>query len=303
MRDYLAAMLPKFRPLFIPIAFSSLLTLGCSSVPSGGQAPSEPESRPPSTQSVSEQLLPAPAKIRSGIQISPSEASSIGQRIWKNECAGTVAGLTSWNAGENFASLGIGHFIWFPAGVRAPYEESFPPLVAFMKAKGTKMPTWLASTPDCPWKSKAQFESAAGSEQMTELRTFLKNTIPLQVEFILQRLDGALPKMLAAVPASQSQQVEQRFYAVASTAQGKYALMDYVNFKGEGTNPSERYRDQGWGMLQVLQEMKGAPTGGAAVNEYASAAVRVLSRRVANAPKDEKRWLPGWTNRCNSYRS
>lgn len=247
-------MLPKFRPLFIPIALSSFLTLGCSSVPSDGQAPFGRENQPPSTQGVPDQLPPAPAKRNAGIQISPTEASSIGQRIWKNECAGTVAGLTSWNAGENFASLGIGHFIWFPVGVRAPYEESFPPLIAFMKAKGARMPAWLASTPDCPWKSKAQFESAAVSAQMTELRAFLKNTIPLQVEFILQRLDGALPKMLAAVPASQRQQVEQRFYAVASTAQGKYALMDYVNFKGEGTNPSERYNGQGWGMLRFSRK-------------------------------------------------
>ncbi|MCB1097805.1 MAG: hypothetical protein KDN22_19690 [Verrucomicrobiae bacterium] len=297
-------LLPKFRPLFVPIACSSLLTFSCSSVPSGGQARVVlDETVAPQAQRESGRLPGAPVTELRGIRITNSEAASIGQRIWKNECAGTVAGLTSWNAGENFASLGIGHFIWFPAEVRAPYEESFPPLITFMRAKGTTMPSWLASTPDCPWRSKVEFESAAGSARMSELRTFLKNTIPLQVEFILHRLDGALPKMLAAVPAQQRAQVEDRFYAVASTAQGKYALMDYVNFKGEGTNPSERYRGQGWGMLQVLQEMKGSPTGSSAVNEYASAAVRVLTRRVANAPKDEKRWLPGWTNRCNSYRS
>lgn len=165
------------------------------------------------------------------------------------------------------------------------------------------MPAWLASTADCPWRSKAEFESAARTARMTELRVFLKNTIPQQVEFILQRLDRALPKMLAAVPASERQQVKARFYAVASTAQGKYALMDYVNFKGEGTNPKERYAGQGWGMLQVLQEMRGNPSGAAAVNEYSAAAIRVLTRRVKNAPKNENRWLPGWTNRCNSYRS
>ncbi|MDA0814380.1 MAG: hypothetical protein O3C21_18560, partial [Verrucomicrobia bacterium] len=95
-------MLPKFRPLFIPIALSSLLTLGCSSVPSGGQAPSGRENRQPSTRGLPEPLPPAQAKKSSRIQIAPAEASSIGQRIWKNECAGTVAGLTSWNAGENF---------------------------------------------------------------------------------------------------------------------------------------------------------------------------------------------------------
>ncbi|MEA3211856.1 MAG: hypothetical protein QOE70_4913 [Chthoniobacter sp.] len=36
----------------------------------------------------------------------------IGRRVWQNECGGTREGLTSWNADESFASLGIGHFIW-----------------------------------------------------------------------------------------------------------------------------------------------------------------------------------------------
>jgi hypothetical protein len=296
-------MSPSFRPLVFSSLFSSCLMFGCTTAPSDGQAITglERGQKPRLGQNNG----PAPAAVpqRSAIRISRAEASSIGSRIWKNECGGTVAGLTSWNAGENFASLGIGHFIWFPAGIRPPYEESFPPLIAFMRSKGVTMPDWLGATPDCPWRSKAEFESATRTAKMSELRTFLKNTIPQQVEFILQRLDRALPKMLAAVPATERQQVRARFYAVASTAQGKYALMDYVNFKGEGTNPKERYGGKGWGMLQVLQEMNGNQSGGAAVNEYASAAIRVLTRRVKNAPKDEKRWLPGWTNRCNSYRS
>ena len=50
----------------------------------------------------------------------------LGNRIWKNECAGSVAGLVSWNDGEAFPSLGIGHFIWYPAGYTGPFDESFP---------------------------------------------------------------------------------------------------------------------------------------------------------------------------------
>ena len=33
--------------------------------------------------------------------------------------------------------------------------------------------------------------------------------------------------------------------------------MDYVNFKGEGVSSSERYRGQGWGLLQVLESNAG----------------------------------------------
>jgi hypothetical protein len=47
--------------------------------------------------------------------LSDSQALEIGRRIWKNECAGTVSGLTSWNKGEEFPSLGIAHFIWLVA--------------------------------------------------------------------------------------------------------------------------------------------------------------------------------------------
>ncbi len=236
-----------------------------------------------------------------GIAISAAEANEIGRKIWVNECAGTVDGLTSWNAGEDFASLGIGHFIWYHDGFRGRFEESFPPLVRYMESRGVAVPA-VAKARACPWRSRAEFEAAKESAQMRELRAFLHKTIPQQTEFILRRLEGALPKMLAAVPAGERELVRGRFYAVAGSAKGKYALMDYVNFKGEGTNPGERYRGQGWGMLQVLQEMRGQPRGAAAAAEFAAAADRVLTRRVANAPKDESRWLPGWRNRLATYR-
>src|SRR5437588_1132341 len=69
------------------------------------------------------------------INLSPADTRRIGKRIWQNECNGTIEGLTSWNAGENFASLGIGHFIWYPKGERGPFEESFPKFVRFVAAK------------------------------------------------------------------------------------------------------------------------------------------------------------------------
>ena len=239
----------------------------------------------------------SPAKIR----ISPTEAKQIGAQIWKNECGGTVAGLTSWNRGEDFASLGIGHFLWYYEGGRARFEESFPPLVRFIASHGAAVPV-VAKLPACPWRSRDAFMAAQNSQPMRDLRNFLHRTIPLQTEFILLRLEAALPKILAAVPAGQRGLVKGRFYAVADTPKGKYALMDYVNFKGEGTKASERYKGQGWGMLQVLQEMRGKPRGNAAVLEYAAAADRVLTRRVANAPRDESRWLAGWRNRLKTYR-
>ncbi|MFZ4681922.1 MAG: hypothetical protein ACOYMS_05440, partial [Terrimicrobiaceae bacterium] len=59
-------------------------------------------------------LLSSSLVFAQSIQLSDAQANEIGRRIWKNECAGSVDGLTSWNSGEDFASLGIGHFIWYP---------------------------------------------------------------------------------------------------------------------------------------------------------------------------------------------
>jgi len=62
----------------------------------------------------------------SGIAVNRADSLAIGRKIWQNECAGTVEGLTSWNKGEDFASLGIGHFIWYPAERKAPSMRAGP---------------------------------------------------------------------------------------------------------------------------------------------------------------------------------
>jgi hypothetical protein len=238
------------------------------------------------------------------VNLSPAEALRIGKKIWQNECAGTIAGLTSWNTGENFASLGIGHFIWYPKGVRGPFKESFPQLVSFASARGAKLPQVARANPDgCPWKARAEFLAASESPEMKELRQFLADTVDLQAQFLVQRLQHALPEMLSGAAAADRENVQRQFGRVASTAQGCYALVDYVNFKGEGVLESERYRGQGWGLLQVLQGMSGTGNGAAAAKEFAASARKVLTQRVENSPpeRQESRWLAGWLKRVNTY--
>jgi hypothetical protein len=239
-------------------------------------------------------LLLSTALASAAVSLSQAQLQRVGQRIWQNECAGTVAGLTSWNAGEAFASLGIGHFIWYPAGKRGPFEESFPPLAAFLESRGVKMPTWTKGP--CPWATKAAFESESGGARQKELRTILSKTVSLQTEFILGRLQRALPKMLAET--KQKKRVQTNFDGLSATPEGAFCLIDYVNFKGEGTAKTERYAGQGWGLLQVLEGMT-APTPAT----FAASAKATLSRRVQNAPADrkEQRWLVGWHNRCDGY--
>ncbi len=246
-------------------------------------------------------LWPHPS---SAITLSHADAQRIGKKIWQNECNGTISGLTAWNQGEDFASLGIGHFIWYPKGLRGPFEESFPKVVSFISKRGAKLPTSLLRGVEqpCPWNSRAEFLRAQHTVEMNQLRQFLVDTIDLQAEFLIARLEGALPKMLAEAAPADRANVQQQFERLARTPHGCYALVDYVNFKGEGVLHTERYQGQGWGLLQVLESMHGT-SDPAAVDEFSSAAKAILTRRVHNAPaqRNESRWLTGWIRRVNSY--
>ncbi|MGB9474896.1 MAG: hypothetical protein WCE87_07475 [Candidatus Udaeobacter sp.] len=238
------------------------------------------------------------------VTLSHADVQKIGKKIWQNECNGTIAGLTSWNEGEDFASLGIGHFIWYPKGQRGPFDESFPKVVSFISKRGAKLPALLLGPADkpCPWNSRTEFLRAQHSTEMNQLRQFLTDTIDLQAEFLLARLDGALPKMLSEAAPSDRANVQAQFESLTKTPQGCYALIDYVNFKGEGVLHTERYQGQGWGLLQVLEAMHGSSSTDA-VDEFARAAKSVLTRRVQNSPaqRHESRWLSGWIRRVNSY--
>jgi len=242
---------------------------------------------------------PAGIVFGQSIQLSESQAEKIGRRIWQNESGATIAGLTAWNYGEEFASLGIGHFIWYPAGKQGPFEESFPPLARYLVSQGASVPEWLAEPGACPWSSRAQFLADQQGPRMKQLRALLAGTIGLQASFAGLRLERALPKMLEAAPTEDRENIRRNFYRVAAEPAGLYALVDYVNFKGEGTLVSERYHGEGWGLLQVLEEMG----DGSAKAEFARGADKVLTRRVANSPaaRGEKRWLPGWRNRIRTY--
>jgi hypothetical protein len=234
--------------------------------------------------------------------LSTSQKAAIGRKIWQNECAGSVPGLTTWNDGEEFPSLGIGHFIWYPAGFKGRFNETWPQFIAFAKQRGVSPPA-LALEKHSPWRSKAEFQKDFNSPRLSTLRKWLSENVTLQTDFIIVRSRAALPKILAAAPASEKARIEANYHKVATTPQGTYALIDYVNFKGDGTLATERYKGMGWGLMQVLGGMKNVPTGAAAATEFAASAKRMLSRRIANSPPErgEKRWETGWHNRCASY--
>ena len=235
--------------------------------------------------------------------ISKSELNAIGEKIFKNEAAGKKENLVYWNEGENFPSLGIGHFIWYKQGEPGIFEESFPQLVEFLKSKNVKLPKIMAENKYSPWKDRQELINLKTKKNpdIEELTNFLYENKDLQIMFIFKRLESSLEKMLAV--SNDRENVRKQFYRMASSPNGLYPLIDYVNFKGEGTNPKERYNGQGWGLLQVLENMKGTETGKSALTEFSNSAKFVLQRRVNNSDpsKNERKWLQGWFNRCNTY--
>lgn len=244
-----------------------------------------------------EPLLPA---------LTDSQASWLGQQVFANECRSELSCLTSWNPGEDFPSLGIGHFIWYQEQQAEIFEETFPSLLAFLTAKGVRLPAWLQASAhqdaNSPWRSREEFYADIDSARMQTLRTLLAATQGEQAEFIILRLERSVVDLLAATPAHERSALRARLRRLAESSPpaGLYAMIDYVHFKGTGLSSHERYRSEGWGLLQVLQ---GMDDDGEALDSFVRSAHRTLERRVANAPleRDEGRWLAGWKNRLQTY--
>lgn len=235
------------------------------------------------------------------ISVDPSEARAAGLKVWQNECSGSVDGLTSWNYGEEFPSLGIGHFIWYPQGQSGPFEESFPKLIAYLRSRHSDVPKWIPEA--CPWPDRQSFLADYNGSRLRELRRYLAARVGDQTQFMVLRLQEALPKMQAA--SRQPELVKQRFNTLLKSHGGIYCLLDYVNFKGEGVKTTERYAGQGWGLLQVLEECDSNAFSRNPLSAFSQSAERVLRRRVKNSPPErgEQRWLNGWTRRVYSYSS
>jgi len=238
-----------------------------------------------------------------GVTLNGAQRRTVGMKIWQNESGGKVSGLTHWNEGEEFPSLGIGHFIWYPRGFDGRWTETWPEFIRFVQGRGVRGIPAVALLPDCPWSNRKVFQRDFNGAALSGLRTWLAANITLQTEFIMAKSRAALPRIMTAAPTTRRARITANYDKVATTPNGIYALIDYVNFKGDGTNPRERYKGQGWGLMWVLMDMADVSPGQAAAREFAAAAKRCLDLRVQNSPpaRGERRWTAGWHNRCDTY--
>lgn len=234
-------------------------------------------------------------------QLSSAQIDEIGRKIWKNECNGSKELLAFWNQNEQFPSFGIGHFIWFPANCSAPFTQTLPELLRYLKKHRVVLPQWLTTTKTCPWNTRAEFYAQESQSQLNELRALLADTVDLQAQFIVDRLRTVLSKILSHAPTARHAHITANFNALAGTPRGCFALIDYLNFKGDGTNKKERYAGHGWGLLQVLDVMNKDCAD--PVHAFSACARTLLEQRVAHAPDraTEQRFLLGWVNRISSY--
>ncbi len=236
-----------------------------------------------------------------------SELYGIGDKIFKNETGGRIDQLTHWNLREDFASMGIGHFTWYPADRKQRYGNTFPGLLDYLKKNGVQLPQWVqrARFEGAPWRTRAELMRAKNTPEVKQFSQLLYNTRHLQAKYIMDRAMRAMPKLVKTTPPHLRRLVANNLNAVANTRGGRYVLVDYTNFKGEGLSRNGGYKGQNWGLLQVLENMRPSQVGPQALNEFADASMRILERRVRNSdPKrNERKWLPGWRNRTNTYRN
>jgi len=235
-------------------------------------------------------------------QLEPYQLNKIADQIYKNETGGNPKYLMYWSPSENFASLGYGHFIWYPADQPVVFDQTFPDMIQYYIDNKVDIPQWLKDQKDkgIPWANKQAFDSAKGTPKYEQLKTLLINTKTLQTKFFFDRVVDAIPEIVKYVPKSKQAYIKQNYNAVADSEGGWYPLIDYINFKGKGIKETEKYNNQGWGLLQVLQTMRPVQKGPQALKEFANAAKVVLENRVKNKPS-EKHFLRGWIKRVNTY--
>jgi hypothetical protein len=238
-------------------------------------------------------------------EISKADTLMIAKRVFQNECSVEKDCLIEWNVGEEFLSLGLGHFIWYPANASGIYYESFRSYLQFAREAGVIIPVWLDKTPfpPCPWSSRNQFLNSTGSKQYADILNFMIKTKLCQADYLIENTKRSLQKIIDVAPQAQQLRISKYISQLSSNAQGLYALIDYVNFKGPGIGDSEKYKGEGWGLLQVLQGMRDMPTPQEVLAEFVRSAKVVLKHRVLIAPIDrhEEKWLPGWLNRMDTY--
>lgn len=255
-------------------------------------------------------------------KLSKTDYQWIGERIFQNEAASKTKYLTHWGRGEDFPSFGIAHFIWFPQGVDAPFQQTFPAMYRYVSQQ-TPAPAWLQALAEeagssksfyAPWQIKSGFDAEQQSPKLESLRRWLLSSKQAQAEFVVLSFQQRWQTAMQSYSDDERQRLTLRLKQLMSFKQGLFAVVDYFNFKGLGLKGKEQYQGEYWGLISVFEQMEATlPVNSQAkriteemlLNHFIEAAKQRLKLRTELAPegRNEQRWLPGWYRRLEGYRT
>ncbi len=261
-----------------------------------------------------------PGNSAGPFNLSKDQLLSLGYRMWNNYAGGTVDGLTKWDgadADHEFMCLGIAQNIWLPEGSNSMLQADWPTVAQRLQELGCKIKPWMLN--GCPWTTQEEFDADFNGKKMTWLRTHLSKEkfVRAQAFCIAERLqrtmDPSSPdSLVTGLTADQSALVEKNFDFVVNSKDplGVYALIDYVNFKGEGRlGGTEEFNGQSWGLLQVLLNMQ-TPAEGASDADVMKAFVqsakftlcqRVINHKLQDPTNNDVQYLDMWVAHLNEY--
>ena len=225
--------------------------------------------------------------------ITADEFRQMGVKFFANECGSQKRYLVYWSPKEDFANFGIGHFIWLKAGSRLPFVEQFPELIAFYLEKNEPIPEFINrhKFTGCPWNNRDELDGDPVKDMIID---WLASTTYIQAGFIIFKAMDSINEILELNP-----HIITAVKELSKTPQGRFAVVDYLNFKGTGLDPAERLKGEGWGLLHVLEGMK-LPD----LDSFVTSAKEVLTRRVNNYTdeRNDLSFLDGWIKRVEGYR-
>lgn len=228
------------------------------------------------------------------VKISSADFSAIEQRYVSryNNPEGNVLAWQANNDGTHidmagYVGIGLGSFIWYGDKNHENYVEDWPAVAQALQSHGVPLPYWALGA--CPWSTEAEFTAAntPGSPYYDEIQTLNQtlqtDPVALDIQFRFgpwaRLLRGVTPwsdtpadymfgydpvkspNAIISLAPGEAELVGANFSAIAAVKDeaghplGLYALMDYDNFKGEGTCVTEIHNTQHWGELSVLKNM------------------------------------------------
>jgi hypothetical protein len=184
--------------------------------------------------------------------------------------------LTSWNAGEDFASLGSA-FHLVCGRRRGPFEESFPPLASFLASHARKSP--IGCVARARGNRTRNFQGDLHSTRMNELRDLLAGRFVCRAAFLPNAWSLRCPRCFG--PRLRGPGKCARAVSAARRDWRRYfCIIDYVNFKGEGRSRKSVTRERGGIASGAVWHERGGPGGLRNLAECRA----VLERRVQNSP-------------------